>query len=212
MDSSPPFDPSNPIDSLPLTATARSPTTSLSTQPWGTFAARDSKGSLQLQLQPVATSPVVRHSRTKLAIFSRMKWFKKKRSPVLKQDQLQTRQFPEHIIPPASDFINKLPAALLEQVFSFVCPHSQDESYESCEQSAVEDTCMSCDLRDLAHCAQVSRKWRKLAAHVLYVCNYNSTEASLIGICSDITAYESMLFITASAKIFWRKDENIGRS
>ncbi|RWA07255.1 hypothetical protein EKO27_g7857 [Xylaria grammica] len=49
----------------------------------------------------------------------------------------------------------ELPAPILERVFSFVCPHSSDESYETCERSAVEDTCMLCDLRDLAHAAQV---------------------------------------------------------
>jgi hypothetical protein len=59
------------------------------------------------------------------------------------------------------------PATVLDRIFSFVCPHSNDESYETCEQSATEDACMLCDLRDLAHCAAVSRKWRAEAVKLL---------------------------------------------
>jgi hypothetical protein len=103
-----------------------------------------------------------------LANFSIMKWFKKKKSKSF--DQEAFRNLPQQLYgtPPVSgELIAKLPAPLLERIFSFVCPHSLDETYESCEQSAVEDTCMLCDLRDLAHCAQASRRWRKLAANVL---------------------------------------------
>ncbi|KAJ5050947.1 uncharacterized protein L3040_002814 [Drepanopeziza brunnea f. sp. 'multigermtubi'] len=65
-------------------------------------------------------------------------------------------------------FLTKLPIPLLERIFAFVCPHARDQTYESCEDSAVEDACMLCDLRDLSHCAQVSRKWREAAVRVLY--------------------------------------------
>lgn len=63
----------------------------------------------------------------------------------------------------------KLPAPILERVFAFVCPHACDESYENCERSAVEDTCMLCDLRDLAHASQVCRLWRASAIKLMYV-------------------------------------------
>ncbi|KAK3997609.1 hypothetical protein QBC44DRAFT_346854 [Cladorrhinum sp. PSN332] len=62
----------------------------------------------------------------------------------------------------------RLPAPVLERIFAFVCPHSKDESYETCEQSSVEDACMLCDLRDLAHCAAVCRKWRNEGVKLLY--------------------------------------------
>lgn len=60
-----------------------------------------------------------------------------------------------------------LPAPVLERIFAFVCPHTQDSTYESQEQSSIEDACMLCDLRDLAHCIQVCKKWRATAVKVL---------------------------------------------
>ncbi|PNY26074.1 Uncharacterized protein TCAP_03989 [Tolypocladium capitatum] len=62
----------------------------------------------------------------------------------------------------------QVPPAVLRRIFAFVCPHSQDESYETCEESANDVGCMLCDLRDLSHCAQVSRSWRASAMVVLY--------------------------------------------
>ncbi|KAI0454526.1 hypothetical protein F5B21DRAFT_233667 [Xylaria acuta] len=62
----------------------------------------------------------------------------------------------------------ELPAPILERVFAFVCPHSSDESYETCERSAVEDACMLCDLRDLAHASQVCKVWRRSAIRLMY--------------------------------------------
>lgn len=62
-----------------------------------------------------------------------------------------------------------LPAPVLERIFAFVCPHTQDFSYETQEQSSLEDACMLCDLRDLSHCVQVNRRWSKAAPRVLYV-------------------------------------------
>lgn len=61
-----------------------------------------------------------------------------------------------------------LPAPVLERIFAFVCPHTQDCSYETQEQSSLEDACMLCDLRDLSHCVMVNRRWSKTAAKVLY--------------------------------------------
>jgi hypothetical protein len=62
-----------------------------------------------------------------------------------------------------------LPAPVLERIFAFVCPHTQDCSYETQEQSSLEDACMLCDTRDLSHCALVNRRWSKTAPKVLYV-------------------------------------------
>ncbi|KAI0891598.1 hypothetical protein F4806DRAFT_482483 [Annulohypoxylon nitens] len=62
----------------------------------------------------------------------------------------------------------ELPPPILERVFSFVCPHCCDESYETCEQSALENACMLCDLRDLSHAGQVCKRWRKAAIKLMY--------------------------------------------
>ncbi|KAG0646586.1 hypothetical protein D0Z07_7549 [Hyphodiscus hymeniophilus] len=99
-----------------------------------------------------------------------MKWFSKKKAKGIDEGFSQSlpRQQYEYGTPPASDFSARLPAPLLERIFSFVCPHAQDETYTNCEESAIGDTCMLCDLRDVAHCAQVSRRWRKLATNVMY--------------------------------------------
>lgn len=63
----------------------------------------------------------------------------------------------------------QLPTPILERIFTYVCPHSRDESYGTCEQSSVEDACMLCDLRDLAHCVAVCRRWKTDAVKLLYV-------------------------------------------
>lgn len=61
----------------------------------------------------------------------------------------------------------ELPAPILERVFSFVCPHCSDESYETCEQSALVDACMLCDVRDLSHAGQVCKRWRRSAIKLM---------------------------------------------
>ncbi|KAH6850771.1 hypothetical protein B0I37DRAFT_414151 [Chaetomium sp. MPI-CAGE-AT-0009] len=68
----------------------------------------------------------------------------------------------------SATLLSNLPVAILERIFTFVCPHSRDESYATCEQSSVEDGCMLCDLRDLAHCAAVCRRWKGEAIKLLY--------------------------------------------
>lgn len=98
-----------------------------------------------------------------------MKWLLRKKKAKSTSSQLQ---YPSSLAstPPGayrSQIVAELPGPILERIFAFVCPHTQDETYESCEQSAIEDACMLCDLRDLAHCAQVSRRWRTLATKVL---------------------------------------------
>ncbi|TPX17664.1 uncharacterized protein E0L32_012043 [Thyridium curvatum] len=61
-----------------------------------------------------------------------------------------------------------LPPNVLARIFAFVCPHSQDETYETCELSGLGNACMLCDIRDLAHCALTCRRWRKEAVKQLY--------------------------------------------
>lgn len=66
------------------------------------------------------------------------------------------------------DFTQRLPENVLDNIFSYVCPHTQDHSYETCEDSQIGEGCMLCDLRDLAKCAQVCRKWYSVAQQLLY--------------------------------------------
>lgn len=58
-------------------------------------------------------------------------------------------------------------ALLLEELLSWVCPHSRDDTYESCEDSMVDGGCMLCDMRDLAQCALVNRQWSGAAENLL---------------------------------------------
>ncbi|KAI6633528.1 hypothetical protein MCOR14_006654 [Pyricularia oryzae] len=68
----------------------------------------------------------------------------------------------------SSRLLARLPDAILERIFLFVCPHTGDETYETCEQSSEDDACMLCNQRDLAHCAAVSKQWRRAAIRQLY--------------------------------------------
>ncbi len=63
----------------------------------------------------------------------------------------------------------KLPDTVLKRIFAGVCPHSRDRSYDTCEDSSIGYACMLCDMRDLAHCAQVCSRWRPIVEQVLYV-------------------------------------------
>ncbi|KAL6722142.1 hypothetical protein ACLMJK_001249 [Lecanora helva] len=60
------------------------------------------------------------------------------------------------------------PAALLEEIFSYVCAHARDDTYTSCEESMSDGGCMLCDMRDLAQCALVNRQWCQATQNVLY--------------------------------------------
>ncbi|KAG5964654.1 hypothetical protein E4U58_003116 [Claviceps cyperi] len=74
------------------------------------------------------------------------------------------------VFPPScfsAQLLAALPPRVLARIFTFVCPHAVDESYETCEESA-EKGCMLCDLRDLSRCLQVNRAWREVAVQILY--------------------------------------------
>ncbi|KAJ6107136.1 hypothetical protein N7523_008459 [Penicillium sp. IBT 18751x] len=69
---------------------------------------------------------------------------------------------------PGRDYSRKLPRPVLAYIFALVCPHSVDESYETSEES-MTDGCMLCDMRDLAHAAQVCKRWFIEARALLYM-------------------------------------------
>ena len=55
---------------------------------------------------------------------------------------------------------------VLRRIFEEVCPHSTDDTLDGSEDSG-NDGCMSCDTRDLAHCALTRRSWYGIAAGLL---------------------------------------------
>ncbi|EDU44055.1 F-box domain containing protein [Pyrenophora tritici-repentis Pt-1C-BFP] len=65
------------------------------------------------------------------------------------------------------DQTQRLPDKVLRRIFEEVCPHSADETLDGSEDSG-NDGCMSCDMRDLAHCALTKRQWYGVAAGLLY--------------------------------------------
>ncbi|KAL9614473.1 MAG: hypothetical protein Q9167_001076 [Letrouitia subvulpina] len=66
------------------------------------------------------------------------------------------------------DSTSVLPLKLLTKVLSCVCPHTKDDNYLSLEESMRDVGCMLCDLRDLAQCALVSRRFLVATQTVLY--------------------------------------------
>ncbi|KAK4105036.1 hypothetical protein N658DRAFT_556776 [Parathielavia hyrcaniae] len=80
----------------------------------------------------------------------------------------QSNHFQSRPTRASAAILAQLPEPVLGRIFAFVCPHSRDESYATCEQSSVEDACMLCDLRDLAHCVAVCRRWKTDAVKLLY--------------------------------------------
>lgn len=64
------------------------------------------------------------------------------------------------------DPTKKLPRPVLARIFAEVCPHAVDTSYDTSEES-MTDGCMLCDMRDLAHCAQVCKRWFLEARYLL---------------------------------------------
>ncbi|KAL8421662.1 hypothetical protein RB596_002440 [Gaeumannomyces avenae] len=81
--------------------------------------------------------------------------------------------------PASSRLLAHLPDTILERIFTFVCPHSADNSYETHEHSSLVDACMLCDMRDLAHCVAVCRQWKKPARK----CLYNSIRIDAVHFC-----------------------------
>jgi hypothetical protein len=64
------------------------------------------------------------------------------------------------------DCTQRLDDKILRRIFEEVCPHTTDESFDSSEDSG-NDGCMTCDMRDLAHCALAKRQWYGVAAGLL---------------------------------------------
>ena len=111
----------------------------------------------------------------KLAFFNIMRFLKHIRSRSrFKRNSVEARVYTHHAPPtvaaperPNSAVAATLPAAVLERIFSYVCPHTRDVTYESSEESMMGDGCMLCEMRDLAQCALVCRRWAEVAQGLL---------------------------------------------
>jgi hypothetical protein len=96
-----------------------------------------------------------------------LKRFRRQKSPKHKEGRLRE----DFTFPPAPayqgpDCTSRLDDKILRRIFEYVCPHSTDETFDSSEDSG-NDGCMSCDMRDLAHCALTKRQWYSVAAGLL---------------------------------------------
>jgi hypothetical protein len=94
-----------------------------------------------------------------------MKRFRRKKSPKNKASPFRNDAYltPSYTGP---DNTRRLDDKILRRIFEEVCPHTTDDSYEGSEESG-NDGCMTCDMRDLAHCALVKRQWYGVAAGLL---------------------------------------------
>lgn len=70
---------------------------------------------------------------------------------------------------PGRDLTRALPLPVVHRILAAVCPHTQDDSYDTSEESMTEDGCMLCDMRDLAHGALACKRWAGEANKLLYV-------------------------------------------
>lgn len=70
-----------------------------------------------------------------------------------------TTRSPNNINRSGRDLTSRLPLKLLTAVLSNICPHALDDNYSSLEESMRDGGCMLCDMRDLAQCALVSRRF-----------------------------------------------------
>jgi hypothetical protein len=61
----------------------------------------------------------------------------------------------------------QLPDRVLKLLFSYVCPHIEDETYSTSEDSMIGDGCCLCEMRDLSCCASVNRSWAGIAQALL---------------------------------------------
>jgi F-box-like len=100
-----------------------------------------------------------------------MKFLKhiRSKSKVKDKDTGQSRRYPSQYYPSAGrDATARLPPAILEKIFIELCPLTVDDTYDSSEESLVDYGCALCDVKDLAQCALVSRRWWNAAQDLLY--------------------------------------------
>jgi hypothetical protein len=69
--------------------------------------------------------------------------------------------------PVGRDLSEKFDDRIIRLIIAELCPHSQDKTYQSHEEVDLPDTCMLCDMRDLANFVLARRAWRGQAQQAL---------------------------------------------
>jgi F-box-like len=109
-----------------------------------------------------------------------MKFLKhiRSKSKVKDKDSGQSQQgYGAHFTPRyGRDATARLPPAVLQRIFIEVCPLTVDDTYDSSEESLVDYGCALCDLKDLAQCALVSKRWWNAAQDLLYETPFDRTD------------------------------------
>ena len=95
-----------------------------------------------------------------------LKRFRRQKSPKDKGFLRKSFTFPNTGSYNGPDCFQRLDDKILRRIFEEVCPHTADETFDGNEDSG-NDGCMTCDTRDLAHCALVKRQWYSVAAGLL---------------------------------------------
>lgn len=102
-----------------------------------------------------------------MGFMKRFRRHKSPKSPKHPQGRLRDDfSFPAAPSYSGPDCTARLDDKILRRIFEYVCPHSTDEGFDSSEDSG-NDGCMTCDMRDLAHCALAKRQWYSVAAGLL---------------------------------------------
>ena len=96
---------------------------------------------------------------------------------------------------PGRDLTKALPLPVVNRILAAVCPHTQDDSYDTSEESMTEDGCMLCDMRDLAHCALVCKRWAIEARKLLY--------GSLAAACLPLLSYNIVQGKKRENRLIW---------
>ena|ERR1700749_4646888 len=100
----------------------------------------------------------------------KMGLFKHLRSKPIKANDSRPKVYGHYISSPlGQDYTTRLDRKVLARIFTFVCPHTLDTSYQILDDVDLGDTCMLCNLRNLAQCARVCKAWHDPAMQVLYV-------------------------------------------
>jgi hypothetical protein len=96
--------------------------------------------------------------------------FKRFRSKPQANEEARPRVNGYHISAPLpANFTAQLDKKILTRIFGFVCPHTLDTSYQVLDEVDLGDTCMLCNLRDLAQCTRVCKAWHDPAMTLMYV-------------------------------------------
>jgi hypothetical protein len=98
-------------------------------------------------------------TRRLMSVMKFLKHIRSKSKVKDKKDGQTSGQTSQYYAVNGHDTSARLPPLLLQRIFIEVCPLTVDDTYDSSEESLVDYGCALCDVKNLAQCALVSRKW-----------------------------------------------------